>query len=377
MIEKRDELPELEESFVPVLNLVPVALIITRLRDGIFIEANDACLTLLNRRRDQIIGRKGVEVGIFATEVMRNRFVEILHEQTGVRGSELTIVRSDGEARNVLLSMAKINYRGEECILKSLTDITERRAAESALELMNQQLEQRVAMRTEELESFSYSVSHDLRTPVRHLSGFLELFRNSLASRADVALTETELRYLSYLDMSSSRLDRLIEKLLILHRIGRREIKKEAVELAEVVQQAIAELSAVAATRNIEWDIGRLSTVHADPALILSVFENLIGNALKFSASRDPARIQIGEDLREGRTHVYIRDNGVGFDMRFAGKLFGVFQRLHTESEFEGTGIGLAIVKRIMDHHGGSVFAEGSVGKGATFHLILPAVGEA
>lgn len=220
-----------------------------------------------------------------------------------------------------------------------------------------------------ELEAFSYSVSHDLRAPLRAISGFSEVLMRQHASN----LPAEARHYLERINAQAVRMTRLIEDLLALSRFGRQELARRSVETAQLVRQVIEELAVEREGRVVRFDIGRLPACRADPTLLRQVFLNLLSNAQKYTRGREVALIEIASVDRGGRTLYYVKDNGVGFDMRYAGKLFGVFQRLHIADEFEGTGVGLAIVQRIIRRHGGEVWAESEIGKGATFFFTLGA----
>ena len=239
----------------------------------------------------------------------------------------------------------------------------------------NKELEMRVRQRTteleavnKELESFSSSVSHDLRAPLRHLIGFAEMVEED----APAGLDEKSRGHLATITASGKRMEHLIEDLLAFSRTAKAELRSTKVSLAELVRQARADLSAETEGRKIVWKIAPLPEVYADRSLLRQVVLNLVSNAVKYTRKRAPAEIEIG-CAAEPREMVFsIRDNGVGFDMKYADRLFGVFQRLHKADEFEGTGIGLANVQRIIHRHGGRTWAEGAVDRGATFHFSLP-----
>jgi signal transduction histidine kinase len=221
-----------------------------------------------------------------------------------------------------------------------------------------------------ELESFAYSVSHDLRAPLRHIDGFLTLLSNKSYATLDDSAKHCIDRTLE----GSRRMGVLIDDLLQFSRIGRAEIHKMPVDLNAVIQDVLIELEPEIRNRNIDWQLTPLPTVAADKAMLLQVIENLVGNALKFTRGREPAKIEIGfQSGLNGEPVFFVRDNGAGFDMRYYNKLFQVFQRLHGEQEFEGTGIGLAISRSVVERHGGRIWAESSVGEGATFFFSLPA----
>jgi PAS domain S-box-containing protein len=267
-----------------------------------------------------------------------------------------------------------VNWRGRPARLVMLNDVTERNRTQQELERLNRELEDRVRSRTEqleaankELEAFSYSVSHDLRAPVRHIDGFVKLLERELPPA-----TEKTAHYLRTIAASSQRMAALIDDLLALSRTGRAPLEMRTVQLRPLVDEVILDLKPDVARRKVEWRIGPLPAVRGDASLLRVVLQNLLDNAVKYTQPQRAAVIEIGaRRLEDGETAVYVRDNGVGFDMRYADRLFGVFQRLHRADEFEGTGIGLATARRVIHRHGGRIWGEGEPGRGACFHFTV------
>lgn len=250
-------------------------------------------------------------------------------------------------------------------------DVTEQKRAQEQIQKLNTDLERRadqLEIINKELEAFSYSVSHDLRAPLRHIDGFVKL----LDKQANGNLDERSRRYLDIIAESARRMGSLIDDLLVFSRMGRAELRCFKVEPDSLVHEVREELRSDTNARHIDWKINPLPQIEADPAMLRQVWANLIANAVKYTRPRDPAEIEIGCQERNDEFVFFVRDNGVGFDMQYSHKLFGVFQRLHHPDEFEGTGIGLANVQRIVVRHGGRAWADGKVGVGATFFFSLP-----
>lgn len=346
--------------------------------DATLVQANEAFAELTGLAPDGLVGRSLVDLGILSASDAQ-RLVGALAGASDLTLPDVDVHRAGGGILHCDLVGRACETDGGRYVLCRLRDVGERARAEDDVRRQNEALEQRVAERTaeleqanRELEAFSYSVSHDLRAPLRHVLGFVEILQRD----APHELSPTHRHQLANVASAARRMGELIDDLLDFSRIGRSELQKRPVNLAKLVEVAREDLRAETKGRDIEWDVHDLPVVRVDRSLLRQALVNLISNAVKFTLPREKARIEIGSSRLDPReTVVFVRDNGVGFDPRYAGKLFGVFQRLHGPGEFEGTGIGLANVHQIVRRHGGRVWAEGVPGEGATFYFTIPSPG--
>ncbi|PJK12623.1 histidine kinase [Lysobacteraceae bacterium NML07-0707] len=318
--------------------------------------------------------------GAWAGLEILQRLRDVLSRGRELWDFELRQTTRDGIERTMLLNACRMSLPGyqQEVTLLTLSDISHHKAAETEISELNQQLRGKIEQISDvnrELEAFSYSVSHDLRSPLRHISGFAEKLGKQLGDGAD----DKSRHYLEVIDSAAKRMATLIDDLLVYSRLGRSALRLQPVDMQSMVEETRALLDANAQNetpgRHIEWDIKALPMVIADENMMRQVWGNLLGNAVKYSAPREVTHIQVSHQrLADGSHEFTVRDNGVGFDMAYAGKLFGVFQRMHKPSEFPGTGIGLANVQRVLVRHGGQISAEAAPGKGAIFRFTLPSL---
>jgi PAS domain S-box-containing protein len=349
--------------------------------DAICVRDIDDVITYWNRAAQELYGWTAEQaIGKRSHQLFATSFPQPLDEirarllRSGRWEGELRHTKADG-SRVVVASRWALRRDGREqavAILETNNDITDRKQREEEIRNLNSALGERTAdleASNKELEAFAYSVSHDLRAPIRHIVGYGQLLQRHSSS----VLDEKSRRYMTMILESAERMGTLIDDLLSFSRIGRVETRETEIHLGILVKEVIGEVQQDMAGRNISWNIGALPDLYADLSMLRLVLTNLISNAVKFTRTRPQAEIEMGSLETNGdEVVVFIKDNGVGFDMKYVDKLFGVFRRLHSADAFEGTGIGLATVQRIIHRHGGRVWAEGIVDKGATFFLSVP-----
>jgi len=352
--------------------------------DTIFVRDMSDTITYWNRGAQELYGwTEEQAMGKHSHELLQTDFpipiAEVRAELLGTGRWEGELQKTKADGSRIVVASRWSLRRDEQgrplAILETNNDVTDRKRREEEIRKLNQELGKRsgeLEASNKELEAFAYSVSHDLRAPLRHMVGFTEL----LQKHASSALDEKSRRYMTTILDSANRMGNLIDDLLSFSRIARTERRETTVSLEQLVKEVRAEMLPETGGRNIAWRIGELPDLYGDRSMLRLALVNLISNAVKFTRKRPHAEIEIGclEKKSDGVT-MFIRDNGVGFDMKYVNKLFGVFQRLHRPEAFEGTGIGLATVQRIIHRHGGRVWAEAFVDRGATFFISIPGRG--
>ncbi|ADV67084.1 ATP-binding protein [Deinococcus maricopensis] len=379
------------ERLALILAQMPVAIWVAEVPSGRLITGNDAIGRILRRDFlpaggiDEYSEYMGFHPDGRRYEGLDWPLARTVTTGQTVENEEVEMLRGDGTRGYVSYSSALIHDVDGTPAFAVVTgvDVTARHEAEAALRDLNEELEARVRARTheleaaaralqdanQELEAFSYSVSHDLRTPLRHIQGFVGLLRRQLSD----TLSPRAATHLDVIESSAARMNTLIEELLAFARASRATMQRQAVPLGQLVEEVRANLAPEQQGRTVHWTVGSLPTVQGDQAMLRQVFVNLLSNALKYTRTREEARIEVRAELDAGMWTVSVRDNGVGFDPQYADRLFGAFQRLHREDEFEGVGVGLANVRRVVARHEGRTGAEGRLGEGATFWFSLPA----
>ena len=362
--------------------------VLDTVREPIVLVDGELCIVMHNAAFAELFGIEdsargrplsAVGDGAWDDEETLRRLRDVCGRGREVWDYELQQRTADGMERTMLVNarLMELPDSDDTVALVTASDISLQKASEAHIRELNRQLEGKVEQVSDvnrELEAFSYSVSHDLRAPLRHIAGFADKLRRHLGEGID----EKGEHYIQVIGGSAKRMSELIDDLLVYSRLGRSALRLQAVDMQSLVEETRAMLDANAAVEqpghHVQWHVGPMPVLVADENMLRQVWGNLLGNAVKYSGGSEPAVIRVEHRLVENGEHLFtVTDNGAGFDMAYAGKLFGVFQRLHAPSEFSGTGIGLASVKRVVTRHNGRIWAEAEPGKGATFHFTLPA----
>ncbi|MFT3844618.1 MAG: CHASE3 domain-containing protein [Lacibacter sp.] len=398
--ETETELRNSKEIFSTLFYKSPVMKMIVEPSQIRILDVNESFCNFFGFTREELIGHTTSETNLLIPSPLREEVLKKLNTDGFVRNAESEIVTKKGETKWISINLDKADILKNDWIIGSYIDITAQKNHERFIVNINQELEDRVLQKTrdllkneeellllneslerkvlertaqleranKEMESFSYSVSHDLRAPLRAIVGFSNILEEDYGKKMD----DEEKRLFSIIKANTQKMGALIDDLLTFSRLGRKEIIKTDVDMQVLVQDVMNDFTKQQAIDSVKWNIHPLPSANADFSTMKQVWVNLIGNAIKYSRDNDKPTIEIGSIMEDDKKIFFVRDNGVGFDEKYKEKLFKVFQRLHSENEFEGTGIGLALVDKIITRHGGTVWAEGEVDKGACFYFSIP-----
>ncbi len=368
-----DKLRKSESKFAKAFQYGPQIVTISSLDDGVYVDVNDSFVETLKYSEEEAIGHSALDLGIWTYPSQRDSAIALLNEHCPLRNQEVTFTAKDGNVIDCLCSFDIIEIEDRKCLISISNDITDRKKAEEALKTLNTELEQRVQTRTNELqtalhelESFSYSVSHDLSTPLRAIAGFASLIKQDAGKTLDAENAD----YLNRIIRAAERMSELINDLLALSRVTEYEMNLQTIDFSTLTDTILHNLSGDP-NRDVVCYIEKGITATGDIQLLRLLMENLLGNAWKFTSRTESPIIEFFTFHEDGRTVYCVKDNGAGFEQQYADRLFQPFQRLHTADEFEGSGIGLATVARVIKRHGGTIWAEGKVNSGASFYFTL------
>lgn len=347
------------ERFSNIFNYSPVAVAITSVDEGEFMYVNDLYCKTTGYRREELIGKKVLDLNMTSVEGYKNVHQKLIEKGGIDEDVEIKLRIANGEIIDVLFSLQILEIDGKMCYVYGVVDITERKKTEEKLKEVNK-----------ELDSFTYSVSHDLRAPLRAITGYTKILNEDYGNIIDAEGK----RIMKVISSNAQKMGQLIDDLLAFSRLGRQSIVAIPIQMNSLVKSVKEDLMAFSDLKNIQIDIQNLIVASGDSGMIKVVVTNLLSNAVKYSSKKEEIKIEIGSYYEGENTVYYVKDNGAGFDMQYYDKLFGVFQRLHSASEFEGNGVGLAIVQRIIQKHEGRVWAESKLDVGSTFYFSLPKV---
>jgi PAS domain S-box-containing protein len=357
-----DELARSEERFSKAFHASPLPTLVSRLSDDTILDINQGCLDLTGYSRQEMLGHTLVELGVLIPEVQK-RLWRMLKKRGSVSDAEITIQTRYGEKRDGLVWLELIEIGGESCLLGKFYDITGRKRTEEILDHTVAEL----GRSNKELEHFAYVASHDLQEPLRKITSFIDLLERQYKDQLDEKADE----YIERVVDGAARMQQLITDLLEYSRVGQDEISLTSIDLEAVLSRVLSNLGTEIVENSAVIAHDPLPTIQANESLLDRLLQNLIANAIKFRREETPL-VHISAKQKGGEWHFSIQDNGIGIDPENTGKIFMLFQRLHSREEYPGTGIGLAICKKIVERHGGRIWVESKPGQGSTFFFTLP-----